>query len=370
MRQNRQSVTAASVASADLKPGTSRPQAVAPTLPASAHRTPEPTVTTIPATATTALPAALAERALVCEYASLTRDGRPVTWPVTPYAEDGTTVDVSTGLTYPAKAERARRDPRVAVSFSAGADGMPDAPVVLVQGLATVRDADLQAGLDRYLRQTRAKMPQTYQGLPTFAIRRMDWYLARIWVQVTPLRVLSWAGGRLDREPEVWHAPEGTTAPPSDPAPEGPPLPSRSTRPADWRPFADRADRLGLPVLTVVGEDGWPLPVRCRGVARTIDGYLVELPAGISATAGAACLTWHVHTPGLASQENVVMTGSARPTAGGHVEVRVDRALTDWSITGSRLGRTLGFLANGKALRPRLEAEARRRGQPAPKVRI
>src|SRR3954453_12257739 len=116
MRQNRQSVTAASVASADLKHGTSRPQAVAPTLPASAHRTPEPTVTTLPAPAT--LPAALAERALVSEYASLTRSGRPVTWPGSPYTEDGTTVDAAPGLPYPAKAERARRDPRVAVSFS------------------------------------------------------------------------------------------------------------------------------------------------------------------------------------------------------------------------------------------------------------
>jgi hypothetical protein len=331
-------------------------------------------VTTIPSPAATpgaaTFPAELAERAMVCEYASLTRDGRPVTWPVTPYTEDGATVDVSTGLTYPAKAERARRDPRVAVSFSAGAEGMPDAPVVLVQGLATVRDADLQAGLDRYLRQTMAKMPQTYRGMPAFALRRMDWYFARIWVQVTPLRVLSWAGGRLDREPEVWLAPEGTTAPRSDPAPQGPSLPSRNTPPADWRPFAERAERLGAPVLTVVGEDGWPLPVRCRSVARTLDGYLVQLPAGVSATAGAACLTWHVHTPGLTTQENVVMIGSARPTADGSVEVRIDRALTDWSITGSRVGRTLGFLSNGRSLRPRIEAEACRRGQAPPTVRL
>jgi hypothetical protein len=121
-------------------------------------------------------------------------------------------------------------------------------------------------------------------------------------------------------------------------------------------------------VLTLVGEDGWPLPVRCRGAVRTDDGYLVQPPVGVSPTTGPACLTWHTHTPGLATQENVVMAGSARPTADGRVHVRVDRALTDWSITGSKLGRTLGFLANGRALRPRLEAEARRRGQSAPRV--
>ena len=112
-------------------------------------------------TTTTQWPAGLAEltrRSLVSEYASLTRDGRPITWPVSPYlAEDGTTIDVSTGLTYPSKAERARRDPRVAVLLSSlVGTGIPDAPVVLVQGLATVRDADLQANTDRYVRESMA----------------------------------------------------------------------------------------------------------------------------------------------------------------------------------------------------------------------
>ena len=50
------------------------------------------------------------ERSITCEFASLTRQGTPITFPVTPYlGEDERTLDVSTGLTYPAKAERARR---------------------------------------------------------------------------------------------------------------------------------------------------------------------------------------------------------------------------------------------------------------------
>src|SRR3954451_15838893 len=166
-------------------------------------------------------PADLAElcrRSLVAEYASLTCDGRPITWPLTPYlGEDTATIDVSTRLTYPAKAERARRDPRVAVLFSSRiAPGMADPAVVLVQGLATVRDADLQANLDRYVCDSLIKLPGTFQGRPTWALRRSAWYFARIYVQVTPLRITSWPGGRLDREPDVWTASEGTTAPPSD----------------------------------------------------------------------------------------------------------------------------------------------------------
>src|SRR5690349_14905772 len=88
---------------------------------------------------------------ITTEYASFTRSGRPVTSPVTPYPSRlGGLVDVSTGLTYPGKAERARRDPRIAMLFSDPVgSGLVDLPVVLVQGLATVRDADLQAGLDR-----------------------------------------------------------------------------------------------------------------------------------------------------------------------------------------------------------------------------
>jgi len=49
------------------------------------------------------------EQAVTCQYASLTRTGTPVTVPTTPYVGALGTLDVSTGLTYPAKAERARR---------------------------------------------------------------------------------------------------------------------------------------------------------------------------------------------------------------------------------------------------------------------
>ncbi|MCF6736836.1 pyridoxamine 5'-phosphate oxidase family protein [Blastococcus sp. KM273129] len=314
----------------------------------------------------------LARQALVCEYATLTGDGRPVTWPVTPYpGEDGATVDVSTGLTYPAKAERARREPRVALLFSSTSDAeLPGAPTVSVQGLATVRDSALQANTDRYLRQSLAKLPEAYKGMPPFLLRRLDWYLARIWVQVTPLRVLSWPSGRLDQRPESWQAPPGTAAPPSDPAPRGPSLPSRSEAPADWRPFADRADRLGVPVLTVVDADGWPLPVRCRSAERAADGYLLVPPTGVHLTGGPACITAHWHAPDMSQQENVVLLGTAEPADEGRVRVRVVRALRDWSLTGSRLGRTLGFLANGRTLRPRLQQEAMRRGQAPPAVNL
>lgn len=177
----------------------------------------------------------LFERAITVEYASLTRAGTPVTYPVTPYVgEDGRTLDVSTGLTYPAKAERARRNPQVAILYSDPlGSGLDGAPVVLVQGMVTVRDADLQANTDRYVRLAMAKLPDTYDGQPKFMLRTLAWYFARIWVQVTPTHIFWWPEGRLDEPPREWTAPEGTGAPPSDPAPPGRQPASWSEQPSD-----------------------------------------------------------------------------------------------------------------------------------------
>lgn len=307
-------------------------------------------------------------RALVCAYASLTRDGRPVTWPVTPYAGAGGTLDVSTGLTYPDKAERARRDPRVALLCSGAEDGGPDrAPVVLVQGRAAVRDADLQAGTDRYVRESLAKTGAGFAGMPWFLVRRLSWYFARIWVEVTPERIVWWPEGDLSRTPEIWTGPPDVAAPASDPAPTGPRLPSRSAPPADWRPFASRAARLGEPVVTMVA-DGMPLAVPARSAVRTEAGFDLWLPAGVQAAGGPVCLTFHRHGPAMEWQENVVLVGRATG-AGDRLSVRVERALNDWSLAGSRRERSRSFLGQGRLLRKRLEAEAARRGQPVPRVR-
>ncbi|MEN3539199.1 hypothetical protein AAH991_29080 [Microbispora sp. ZYX-F-249] len=311
-------------------------------------------------------------RAMVCEYASLTRVGRPVTWPVTPYIGAAGTLDVSTGLTYPGKAERARRDPRVALLFSsAGAEGtgsgLDRPPIVLVQGRAAVRDADLQAGTDRYVRESLAKTGAGFAGMPWFLVKRLGWYFARIWVEVTPERIVWWPEGDLSGTPEVWTAPGGLAVPASDPAPAGPRLPGRSAPPPDWRLFADRAARLGEPVVTMVAG-GMPLPVRVRSAARTEAGFDLRLPAGVEAAPGPVCLTFHRHGPGMEWQENVVLVGTATG-ADDRLSVRVERALNDWSLSGDRRERIRSFLGQGRMLRKRLKAEAARRGQPVPRVR-
>jgi hypothetical protein len=312
------------------------------------------------------------ERAITCEYATLTRAGQPITFPMTPYSgEDGRTINVSTGLTYPSKAERARQDPRVALLFSDPVgSGLSRPPVVLVQGLATVRDADLQANTDRYLARTLVKLPDAYRGTPWVILRTMDWYFARIWIAVTPLRILWWPDGQLDAAPHRCEAPAGTSAPPSDPAPRGRALPAWQDAPNDWQPRATHAAaHLGAPVLTVVGEDGYPVPLRSVGASLDTTGFRLTMPQGLpTALRGPASLTFHAHAEAFTGQENATFVGEVT-AEGNRTTFRVERVLGDFSLAGSRLRRAWALLANGRRLRPRLAAEAARRGQPIPKMR-
>lgn len=315
----------------------------------------------------------LFEQAITCEYATLTNRQTPITYPVTPYiGDDGRTLDVSTGLTYPAKAERARRQPKVALLYSdpVGA-GLVKPPVVLVLGLAAVRDANLQQNTDRYLRLSMRKLPNTYQGMPAFLLRRMPWYFVRIWVQVTPLRILWWPAGETEGEPQIWQAPTEIVAPTSDPAPTGKTPGVWKEGPADWRPGAHVAvQTLGDPILTVITTDGFPLPFRVRNATLAPDGIRLHVPAGMPApVTGPACLTFHTHPERFTGQQNMVFVGQVQPAATGCV-FTVERQLGDWSLAGSRLQITWDFFRNGRKLAPRLAAEAARRGQPVPQIRL
>jgi hypothetical protein len=312
------------------------------------------------------------DRSITAELSTLTGSGRPITTPVTPYPGGrGDTVDVSTGLTYAAKAERARRNPRVSLLFADPVGTQLDEnPVVLVQGLATVRDSDLQANTDRYVELSTTKLPDTVRGRPRAALRRMAWYYARIWIEVTPLHVRWWPSRRLGQTEQEWHAPETTAAPLSDPAPPGAaPRPWRAP-PARWRPLAVKSlARLPLCDLTVVDRNGFPMCVPVDRAELVGDGLDLHLgPAAPELASGPACLTLHHHGERFTGQENHTLVGTL--VTGVTTHLRVERALGDWSLPGGALRTTVGFLSKGPVLRRRLRDEAARRGQPAPRVRF
>jgi hypothetical protein len=311
------------------------------------------------------------ERSITCEYASLTRSGAPVTIPTTPYVGDGT-LDISTGLTYPAKAERARRNAKVALLFADPIGVGPGAaPVVLVQGHAAVRDADLQSNTDRYVRVSAEKLPEATKGQPKFLLRRFSFYYARMWIEITPLRIRQWADRELASAPHEWRLEPAPSLPGSDSEPPGRQPPPWKDVPQEWRATAARALReLPLADLTVVNAEGYPtcLPV-CAGelirdeVALRIGAGAPRLPDG------PACLTVHGHDEQFTSQENHTLVGSLTSDAGAP-KLRVERALANWSIAGGRAKIAVDFIRNGRRLAPRLKAEAARRGQPVPRVNI
>ena len=314
-------------------------------------------------------------RALTCQFATLTGAGSPVTWPVTPFVnDDRKSVDVSTGLTYPAKAERARRNPNVALLFSDAVGLTLEAPpTVLVLGAAAVRDSDLQANTDRYVARSFNKLPAAMRQAPWLVMRTQAWYWIRIWVEVTPLRILWWQKGGLTKEPMIWSASGDVEAKASDPAPPGSsPGPWQNVEDHDWRGHAARAvGRIGNPTVTLV-SNGWPIPIPISGLRAAPDGFVGRIPTlhpSIAGPAeGPACLSFQTHAERFVGQDNAAFVGQVT-TEGDRLHFLVERRLGDFVLPGGPLRRTGRFLGYGRKLRRRLEAECRRRRQPVPTVR-
>src|SRR5262249_25751480 len=137
------------------------------------------------------------------------RNGQPITWPVTPYYRLGDPcIDVTTGIGFPKKAYDARRNPLVALLFSdPTGSSLTEPPMVLVQGTAEVDDRDLEANRPRFEREWVEKPPAPARLAPPDPLKRvMAWYYARIYIHVQPERVYVWAGGDIATEPTLYDA--------------------------------------------------------------------------------------------------------------------------------------------------------------------
>ena len=169
-------------------------------------------------------------------------------------------------------------------------------PVALVYGHATVYDSDLQANTDRYL-QTFLPRSKGFNNMPRFMLKWLRSSLIRIWIAVTPLKILWWPDANMEESPKEWRAPNGTQAPPSDPKPEPLSTPHKPwmDSASDWhKDMAYAFKDLGLPILTVVDEEGYPVPFRVKRGSLQSDGVRLELsPATPTDARGRACLTFH-----------------------------------------------------------------------------
>jgi len=253
-------------------------------------------------------------RFITCEYTTIDSRQQPIAWPVTPYYSDGAeTIDVTTGLGYPKKANEARANPKVSLFFSEGTgSGLESGIRVLVQGIAEVDDRDLAANRERYWREAAEKLPATADMHPPKPMRRMlSWYYTRLYVKVRPERVFVWADGDHREPPAVIdsHLEEvrsGHVEEPLEPLEE----PAGGKRAWDER-VGELGSRYETAVLAWVAPDGFPLSARVPVVPEPAMERIAvgKGPAGLPLAEGRACLTAHRHAPDFTWQENFQVRG-------------------------------------------------------------
>jgi hypothetical protein len=290
----------------------------------------------------------------VAEYATVSAAGVPIDTPTLVHtSEDMTTLDIVTGLSYPAKAERARRNPKVGLLMELG----PNDPVISVAGLAAVRDADLQGNMDRSIAET-VLAPyvagQDYQSV----VRQAVFYFTRVFVAIAPVEIRWWPNwAATDGPGEVWRAPADTVFPQSDPTPSGKPSPAPGWPERDWRELSRHAiERKGPAHLTLTDKDGFPLPFRAREVHAEPDGFRLRMPASVPWSQGKATLSFE----GL---ENFVGEVTREGEA---FRMRVERALPILPLMDPPTQALTPTPEIRARLMERLEYECGRRGLPIP----
>jgi hypothetical protein len=254
------------------------------------------------------------ERFVTTEFTTIDARQQPITWPVTPYyAQGAASIDITTGLGYPKKADDAERNPHVALLFSdPTGSGIRGGAQILVQGSADVDDRDLDANRERYWRESWEKLPGMRPTHPPKLIRGLfGWYYTRIYVRVRPERVLVWEHGDPTTEPEIHDARiEEVRSGHSE-------EPLEAHEPTAGGPVAwdERMDELGAryrsAVVSWVGPDGFPFAVRLP-VALDRADRRIELgaePVGLPLAEGRACLTAHAHDDAFTWQENFQVRG-------------------------------------------------------------
>lgn len=300
---------------------------------------------------------ALIHGGIVTQFATMSSAGVPIDTPTLYFPSAGLeSIDVATGLAYPAKADRARRNPKVGLLIEAG----PDYPVISIAGLAAVNDADLQANAERYLAETAWTIP----GNPSWEVARQAiWYWTRVIVRIVPQTIRWWRNpAAMDSTPQLWNAPEGTCYLQSDPAPEGSVSAAPKWPQSPWDVQARQMIALGAPGhLTLADADGFPLAIRARRIEQTDFGFLLDIPAGAPwARQGKATFTFE----GAATFVGDVTD------EGDQLRFVVERALPVLPMTADPRELWAPAEHTKDNLMRRLVHEAARRGQPLPNLPV
>lgn len=293
----------------------------------------------------------------IAQFATISGAGVPINTPVVPFtSENLETIDASTGLAYPAKAERARRNPKVGMLF----EGSLHDPVISIAGMAAVRDTDFQANLDRYLSEVILASLFNPQRVDYETVtREAVWYFTRILVCVKPAHIRWWRNpAAMDEPPREWRASSATVYPPSDPAPQDtadrwPRKVPWAQAPSRWQTVAHQAmARLAPAHLTLIDSGGYPLPIRARQVQVTETGFSLAMPAWLPWSGGKATLSFE----GIET-----FVGSARFVESTAL-ISVERALPVLPLMTDPSETLMPKPATKKAMLERIQHELARRG--------
>jgi hypothetical protein len=297
----------------------------------------------------------LVRAASTAEFSTMTAAGVPLDTPLLCFAaEDLGSIQMTTGLAYPAKAERVRRNPKVGLLIEGV---LPGEPVISIAGMAATRDGDIEANTLQYIAETGHYGAAA--GRPWSEQRAAIWYWARLIMEIVPKQILWWDSPHaLDQEPHRWDAPADTVFPTSDPAPAA----SADTAAPKWGqlPWSQLASeavgRNAPGHLSLVDEDGFPRPTQAQNLRITDDGFALDIPVNAPGRrAGAASLSFQ-------GRENFV--GTVAPN-GASLCLKVERALPILPLLNpSELWTPQASTYD--ALMGRLKAELARRGQALP----
>jgi pyridoxamine 5'-phosphate oxidase-like protein len=300
------------------------------------------------------------DRFITCELTTVDARKQPITWPVTPYYGQGApTIDVTTGLGYPKKADDAAAHPSVALLFSDWTGSGIESPArVLVQGTATIDDRDLKANAERYYQESIEKLPATEKMHPPKPLRRLlNWYYARIYIKVRPERIFVWRDGDVTSEPEVLgaHLEEVRSGHSEEPVED-------HGRPAGggiaWDGRMEWLAEQETGVVSWLGPDGFPIAVRVPiGVDQASREIEIQAePGGLPVLEGRACLTVHRHAPDFSWQRNMQVRGDLKRDGGGW-RLIPHKVVGGFEIPEGRLRRNRDIIRKG----PRFYRTYRRR---------
>ena len=153
-------------------------------------------------------PLDIIENYYTCELTTLSRDGSPQTWPVSPRLLTDGRLLIATSIGLPQKAFNVRRNPKVSMLFSEPTgSGVAEPGAVLIQGDATAEDrivSDMSSDPDlTALLETISKRQPAGAFWSSWLGQRLAWWMyMRLLIYVTPRRALFWPTRDFTQSPE------------------------------------------------------------------------------------------------------------------------------------------------------------------------